>query len=288
MREIKEGDRVVFLKHTPHPNLTGCISIVHEVTQSSILVNVKPGSGWAPASAMPDFFCLAPDPDYEYKVGDWVLPVVERLSHGCLLEPQKITGLDRLEGPDQPGNIWRLELSCISYAHDDEIVPIRRRADRIYIGCWGETVLTVEEYKQRYGVEELPEDEWKHLKECSEASVHTDDIVQRHGGYREYNHRAVLPERWQPNADDIRECCGVWRLKEGGPLHTVMPDDLLPGNGQLFSDKHDFDRHFRDGTFNRIEPIPEQCVPGYEPPKRETPEWMREAVRLYPSQGEWD
>ena len=123
-----------------------------------------------------------------------------------------------------------------------------------------------------------------------------DDIVQRYGGYKEYDHRVVLPSRWVPTPADIRECCGVWVDKEDGDVVIVEPGyhdtyytDIAKKRWRIGLGYYASRAEFEDdhSAYERIEPIPDQCVPGIS--KTETaPKWTDAAVERYPRVTELD
>lgn len=77
-----------------------------------------------------------------------------------------------------------------------------------------------------------------------------------------------------PTPKDIEECCGYW-YRPDGALHHVTPEFL---SANFYDSRKNFDEIMKG--FTRIEPIPPQCVPGYEEP--EEPDWKAEAVAKYP------
>lgn len=306
-----------------------------------------------------DRICLAPDPKFEYRVGMWIIKVVKgECCDEQLLIPTKITSIEDCcrvhvtdNSPPSLGGRWVMGT--------DIIVPIRRRGDKIYIGCEMETVLTVDEYKERYGVDELPEDEsgfgW--CENCSRPgpTKRTEDDVElcdecytelvneqsiddgvacggektcpadyageydgcfdwlaemgswdeaidglrgciencdrRHEGrlidaaeslLLEFQDKKETRKTNWPSPEDIEECCGVWLDMEADGMPNGNRVRITEHCLNDYSSRSDFEQNVGLNGFTRIEPIPEQCVPGYEPPKRETPEWMREAVARYP------
>lgn len=155
MRKIKEGSECVTIARNQSGggDFSACCS---------------PGKTWRTTVDHPHggnhYFCLAPDPDYgcEYEVGDWALPVLDNgfgnhadaKSHPTqLLRPFKIAQLGLNPDPE----VYEVRPALDTrWWRTKNIVPVRRRGDKIYIGCEGETVLPVEVYRARYGVEELP------------------------------------------------------------------------------------------------------------------------------------
>ena len=100
---------------------------------------------------------------------------------------------------------------------------------------------------------------------------------------------------WDPTPKDIEECCGVWvetnefAIEDGEDEYmNVVPyydGDDGPYGLNDYKSRAEFDYLF--ATCERIEPIPPQCVPGYEDPTP-APDWKADEVRRYPRKTEWD
>ena len=83
-----------------------------------------------------------------------------------------------------------------------------------------------------------------------------------------------------PDDDDYRECCGVWM---NGDEQVINVTPIMLRNS--YGSRREFDSEFPYPD-DCIEPIPPQCVPGYEEP--DEPDWKAEAVERYPRVTEWD
>lgn len=84
-------------------------------------------------------------------------------------------------------------------------------------------------------------------------------------------YRSQDDPKWEPTPEEIRECCGVWVAGDGNTPWTnikhINPDMV---NGDFYNDIHDFRACFNG--WDKLEPIPEQCIPKPEP-ERERYEW---------------
>jgi hypothetical protein len=81
--------------------------------------------------------------------------------------------------------------------------------------------------------------------------------------------------------EDIKKYCGIYKHPNKGPTYRILPEHLSP---RLIDELKTNDVYKKE----KIEDMPEQLMPEYKIPKRETPEWMRKAVEKYPHQTEWD
>jgi hypothetical protein len=66
---------------------------------------------------------------------------------------------------------------------------------------------------------------------------------------------------WQPTEQDYLECCGVWVLKGNANIIKVTTLSMT-----AFHSRSEFDEIF-DEIWEKIEPMPKQCIPKEEPPK---------------------
>ena len=106
-----------------------------------------------------------------------------------------------------------------------------------------------------------------------------------------------MPMIPRDEAKDIRECYGVWEETnertiwedDGERYYKVIPyadeEEAEHVGLNIFDDRDDFEDAYK--TCERIEPIPPQCVPGYEEPAQ-APDWKANTVRRYPRVTEWD
>lgn len=60
-----------------------------------------------------------------------------------------------------------------------------------------------------------------------------------------------------PTPKDVEECGGVWEYPSGGTFKTLMHDLIR------WRSREDFNMDMRGYT--RVEPIPAQCIQGYDP-----------------------
>jgi len=70
---------------------------------------------------------------------------------------------------------------------------------------------------------------------------------------------------WEPTEQDYRECCGkyVHRTDHMGRVTTILPDSL----SYYWKSRDDFDSLYSSYEWNKIEGIPEQCIPKREEPR---------------------
>lgn len=148
MREIKMGDEVV--------------RIDPECVRKGMVLKITELEPYIPGSSRCDdgkwqlreTICHAPDPNYEYKVGDWVLPVVLNTEYICGGNRKHREGLLKPVMVIDGGEYFECEGGLQWYSH--EVVPITRTADGYDING---TFLSAEEFHRRYGVEIPVEDD---------------------------------------------------------------------------------------------------------------------------------
>jgi len=70
---------------------------------------------------------------------------------------------------------------------------------------------------------------------------------------------------WKPTEKDYRECCGkyIHRTDHMGRVTTILPDSL----SYYWKSRDDFDSLYSSYEWNKIEGIPEQCIPKREEPR---------------------
>jgi hypothetical protein len=98
--------------------------------------------------------------------------------------------------------------------------------------------------------------------------------------------RQTYDDSWQPTFEDYVELCGVWIGPAGQKTKVIPRRKYTSPNTFVALDDFPSADLFRDlfSQFEKIEPIPLQCIPGYKEQERKTPEWMREAVERCPHQ----
>lgn len=229
--------------------------------------------------------CLAPNPNRRYEVGDWVLPVASSIADSKfdmdhILVPQKVSLAAKHGYSTEGGGNYLL----------NQLVPITREGDRIIIG--ESCALSIEEYRERYKVDDLPPDTKKvdepHdstppkiIDEIGDAPKSTNNIPV-YKGKRPGVWSTPTVDTW-PTPKDVAECCGVWGHPDWkGRLRRVSPANL-PKNHES---RNDFDAYNAKYDFIRIEPIPPQCI--QREPDMVEDTWTTEAVKRYPRLTEWD
>jgi len=265
MREIKRGDIIVGIcKHN--------------------IGRVEPALSNGPYDA----FCLAPSPDPEFKEGDWVLPIKNELhikSHeAVLLQPMRFYSAGR-------NGVYLVGSS--SYWLDSEIVSITREGSCYVIG--DSCKMSTNRFVERYGCDPIPESEPSKtptVEYASDIVKYSDqgfknvwekqwgNLMEAYPGPGETDEKLIckgeVKPQW-PTLKDIRECCGLWG--SNFKIMKVSPEFLTA----YYEDRDGFEAHLKKHGYKLQEPMPPQCLPGNENKPIFDSEWMKPAVRRYPS-----
>ena len=264
MKSIKPGDKIVCIKKTPHPGILGNVLKVKGVnkkTQPPVVYAIR---GEEPLWFIRDEICLTPHPDQKFEVGDWVMPVALA---GCDLDGNRESLLKPYEIKEENGNnLW---WDGNNYWFSKQLALICRDGDHYVIG--DSCRITADVFMERYGCDPIPETVVSHNCEAYQND-HTSPSSE-----------PARESAW-PTPKDIEECCGFYKCKSLKPgsfsIAHVTPDILRNHGNRAYFDK------WSKKQEERIEPIPPQCVPGYDDPEK--PDWKAEAVAKYPRVTEED
>ena len=273
---FKAGDKVVGINPNFRDGDEGKIFTVSEVLYNARHIYFD-GGDWDE----PDNICRAPDPGQEYSVGDWALPVVLTenakpywktwFRENILLVPQRLSsvtnycpgwGCNCLDGTGHQYTIG-------PPAH---VVPIARTADGYDVNG---TLLSVDTFKEWYGCDPIPAPDRVPVSDPKEPERR---LAEPHDS------EPPRETAWQPTYQDYQECCGDWKRRDGAFEH-ITPESLPV----FYKSRNDFVFKQMTHGMKRIEPIPEQCIPGYQEPRRERNYGLTEEQReRWARVTEWD